>query len=101
MVAMGKWKGRIGAALVVVVVWMMLGGSPEPAATAAQVVEEKIYTYGNDWLDAGREGTRSLDVDLPAEALKAQKLKEIRLERALGLEDVQAGNLHATDAGVQ
>jgi hypothetical protein len=101
MAAMWKWKWRIGVALVAVVVWMMLGRSHEPAATAAQVVEDKTYTYGNDRLDPGQDATQSLAVDLPAEALKAQKLKEIRLERALGLEDVQAGNFHATDAGVQ
>jgi uncharacterized membrane protein YeaQ/YmgE (transglycosylase-associated protein family) len=42
----------------------------------------KFATYGNDRLDPGQEATQSLDVDFPAEALKAQKLKEIRLELA-------------------
>ena len=44
MAVMWKWKWWIGAALVAVVVWMMLGRSPEPAATAAQAVEDKTYT---------------------------------------------------------
>ena len=33
-----------------------------------------------DRLNPGEEATRSLDVDFPADALKAKKLKEIRLE---------------------
>jgi hypothetical protein len=43
MAARWKWKWWIGAALVVVVAWMMLGLSHERAATAAQVVEDKTY----------------------------------------------------------
>jgi uncharacterized membrane protein YeaQ/YmgE (transglycosylase-associated protein family)/uncharacterized protein with FMN-binding domain len=39
-------------------------------------------TYGTDRLDPGQEAIQTLDVDFPAEALKAQKLKEIRLELA-------------------
>ena len=42
----------------------------------------KFATYGTDRLDPGQESTQSLDVDFPAEALKAKKLKEIRLELA-------------------
>jgi len=42
----------------------------------------KFQTYGSDRLDPGQEATQSLDVDFPAEALKAKKLKEIRLELA-------------------
>jgi hypothetical protein len=42
----------------------------------------KFQTYGNDRLDPGQEATQSLDVDFPAEALKVQRLKEIRLELA-------------------
>jgi hypothetical protein len=41
-----------------------------------------LSTYGSDRLDPGQETTQSLDVDFPAEALKAKKLKEIRLELA-------------------
>ena len=40
----------------------------------------KFATYGAERLDPGQEATQSLDVDFPAEALKAKKLKEIRLE---------------------
>ena len=42
----------------------------------------KFATYGSDRLDPGQEATQSLDVDFPAEALKAKRLKEIRLELA-------------------
>ena len=40
----------------------------------------RFASYGNDRLDPGQEATESLDVDFPAEALKAEKLKAIRLE---------------------
>jgi uncharacterized membrane protein YeaQ/YmgE (transglycosylase-associated protein family) len=161
------WRWGLGAALVAVVGWMVLGPAPQPAATAA-VIEDKTYTvtpaamkvkagivtgevtemqvterveqisgrvvsaakltaklvlknssanqtvrlvtgtiqyidvqgqpikleesrtaptvkfatYNSDRLDPGQEATQSLDVDFPAEALKAKKLKEIRLELA-------------------
>lgn len=39
-------------------------------------------TYGSDRLDPGQAATQSLDADFPAEALKAKKLSEIRLEIA-------------------
>ncbi len=167
MAALWKWKWWIGAAVVAAVVWMVLGRSPQPTATAA-VIEDKTYavtpaamkvkagivtgdvtdmkvterveqgsgnvvspakltakvvlknsstnqtvrlvagkiqyidaqgqpikleetrteptlkfaTYGSERLDPGQEATQSLDVDFPAEALKAKKLKEIRLELA-------------------
>jgi hypothetical protein len=167
MAFMWKWKWWIGAGLAVVVVWMMLGRSQQPVATAA-VVEDKTYsvtpaamkvkagivtgeitelkvterveqgtgrvvspakltakvvlkngsanqtvrlvtgkiqyidaqgqpikleeartepalkfsTYNAERLDPGQEATQSLDVDFPAEALKAKRLKEIRLELA-------------------
>jgi hypothetical protein len=42
----------------------------------------RFSTYGSDRLDPGQEATQLLDVDFPAEALKAKKLKEIRLELA-------------------
>lgn len=42
----------------------------------------KFATYGSDRLDPGQEALQSLDVDFPAEALKAGTLKEIRLELA-------------------
>jgi uncharacterized membrane protein YeaQ/YmgE (transglycosylase-associated protein family) len=162
------WRWGLGAALVAAVVWMTLGPSVQPSATAAAVIEDKTYavtpaamkvkagivtgevtdmkvterveqgsgrvvspakltanlvlknssgnqtvrlvagkiqyidaggqpikledmrteptlrfaTYGTDRLDPGQEATQSLDVDFPAEALKAKRLKEIRLELA-------------------
>ena len=42
----------------------------------------KFARYGAEWLDPGQETTESMDVDFPAEALKAKKLKEIRLQLA-------------------
>jgi uncharacterized membrane protein YeaQ/YmgE (transglycosylase-associated protein family) len=42
----------------------------------------KFATYGTERLDPGQEATQSVDVEFPAEALKAKKLKEIRLELA-------------------
>jgi hypothetical protein len=42
----------------------------------------KFATYGAETLDPGKDATQSLNVDFPAEALKAKKLKEIRLEFA-------------------
>jgi uncharacterized membrane protein YeaQ/YmgE (transglycosylase-associated protein family) len=42
----------------------------------------KFATSGSERLDPGQEATQSLDVEFPAEALKAKKLKEIRFEFA-------------------
>ena len=42
----------------------------------------KFARYGAEWLDPVKETAESLDVDFPAEALKAKKLKEIRLQLA-------------------
>jgi hypothetical protein len=42
----------------------------------------RFATYGSERLDPGQDATQSMDVDFPAEALKAKKLKEIRLELA-------------------
>ena len=39
----------------------------------------KFATYGSERLDPGQEATQTLDVEFPAEALKARRLKEIRL----------------------
>jgi len=39
---MWRWKWWIGAAFVAAVIWMSLGGSPQPAATAA-VIEDRTY----------------------------------------------------------
>ena len=42
----------------------------------------KFATYGSERLDPGQDATQSVDVDFPAEALKAKKLREIRLDLA-------------------
>lgn len=40
----------------------------------------RFATYGNERLDPGQEALHSLDVEFPTEALKANRLKDIRLE---------------------
>lgn len=51
-------------------------------ATRAEPIV-RFATYGSaERLDPGEDATQSLDVDFPVEALKAKKLKEIRLELA-------------------
>ena len=42
----------------------------------------KFASFGSDRLDPGQEATESLDVDFPADALTAKKLKEIQLDLA-------------------
>jgi len=42
----------------------------------------KFTTYGNERLDPGQDACQVLDVEFPVEALKANRLKEIRLELA-------------------
>ena len=48
---------------------------------------EFIFKFANmsnsvDWLDLGQDLTQTIDVDFPAGALTASKLKEIRIELA-------------------
>jgi hypothetical protein len=57
-------------------------GQPIPVGEGRTEPLLKLATYGAETLDPGQEATQSLDVDFPAEALKAKKLKEIRLELA-------------------
>jgi uncharacterized membrane protein YeaQ/YmgE (transglycosylase-associated protein family) len=58
-------------------------GQPIKLEEARTEPSLKLSAYGStDRLDPGQETTQSLDVDFPAEALKANKLKEIRLELA-------------------
>jgi hypothetical protein len=42
----------------------------------------KFASYGSDRLDPGQEASQAVEVEFPVEALKAKKLKEIRLELA-------------------
>jgi hypothetical protein len=57
-------------------------GQPIKLEAARTEPTLKFATYGSERLDPGQDATESLDVEFPAEALKAQKLKEIRLELA-------------------
>jgi len=57
-------------------------GQPIKLAEAQTEPTLKFATYGAETLDPGKDASQSLDVDFPAEALKAKKLKEIRLEIA-------------------
>jgi hypothetical protein len=42
----------------------------------------KFTAYNNERLDPGQDASQSVDVEFPAQALKAKKLTEIRLELA-------------------
>jgi hypothetical protein len=64
------------------ILYIDAGGQPIKLEDMRTEPTLKFATYGNDRLDPGQEATQSLDVDFPAEALKAKKLKEIRLELA-------------------
>jgi hypothetical protein len=57
-------------------------GQPIKVSQAQTEPTIKFATYGAEQLGPGQDATQSLDVDFPAEALKAKKLKEIRLELA-------------------
>src|SRR6059036_294390 len=57
-------------------------GQPIKLEDARSEPTLKFAGYGTERLDPGQEATQSLDVEFPAEALKAKRLKEIRLEFA-------------------
>lgn len=57
-------------------------GQPIKLEDARTEPTVKFASSSTDRLDPGQETTESLDVDFPAEALKAARLKEIRLELA-------------------
>src|SRR3989442_1614092 len=57
-------------------------GQPIKLEDARSEPTLKFATYGSERLDPGQEAIQSLDVEFPAEALKAKRLKEIRLEFA-------------------
>ncbi len=57
-------------------------GQPIELEAARTEPALRFSTYGSERLDPGQEATQSLDVEFPAEALKAKRLKEIRLELA-------------------
>jgi hypothetical protein len=55
-------------------------GQPIKLAEAQTEPTIKFATYGAETLDPGKDASQFMDVDFPAEALMAKKLKEIRLE---------------------
>ena len=57
-------------------------GQPIKLEEARSEPTLKFATYGSEVLDRGQEATQSLEVEFHAEALKAKRLKEIRLELA-------------------
>ena len=57
-------------------------GQPIKLEEARTEPTVKFATYGKEQLDPGQDATQSLDVEFPAEALKAKKLREIHLELA-------------------
>jgi uncharacterized membrane protein YeaQ/YmgE (transglycosylase-associated protein family) len=57
-------------------------GQPITVEDARTEPTVKFASSSNDRLDPGQEATEAMDVDFPAEALKAARLKEIRLELA-------------------
>jgi len=64
------------------ILYIDVQGQPIKLEEARTEPTIKFATYGAETLDPGKEATQSLNVDFPAEALKAKKLKEIRLELA-------------------
>lgn len=57
-------------------------GQPMKLEDARAEPALRFSAYGGDRLDPEQEVAQSLDVELPAEALKAKRLKEIRIELA-------------------
>src|SRR5512145_1435729 len=59
-----------------------LDGQGQPIKLEDTRIEPPLgfFTHGGYRLDPGQEATRSLSVNFPVAALKAQKLREIRLE---------------------
>ena len=55
-------------------------GQPIKLEAARTEPTLKFNAYGSEMLDPGKESTQTVDVEFPAEALKAKMLKEIRLE---------------------
>jgi hypothetical protein len=62
------------------ILYLDVQGHPIKLEEARTEPALKFSDYGSERLDPGQEATQSLEVDFPAEALKAKKLKEIRLE---------------------
>src|SRR2546425_4983375 len=57
-------------------------GRPIALEAARSEPSLRFSAYSSERLDPGQDATQSLDVEFPAEALKAKRLKEIRLDLA-------------------
>jgi len=64
--------------------FLFIDAQGQPIKLEAARIEPivRFATDGNERLDPGQDMTQALDVEFPVEALKAKKLKEIRLELA-------------------
>jgi hypothetical protein len=63
------------------ILYIGAGGQPIKMEESRTAPALRFATYGNaERLDPGQDATQLFDVAFPAEALKAKKLKEIRLE---------------------
>jgi hypothetical protein len=62
--------------------FMDVHGQPIKLEAARTETIVKFSQAGDERLDPGQSTTRSIDVEFPVEALKAERLKEIRLELA-------------------
>lgn len=59
-----------------------IGTQGQPIKLEDSRTEPTLKFGGGDLLDPGQQASQPLEVEFPAEALKAKKLKEIRLELA-------------------
>ena len=64
------------------ILYMDAQGRPIKLEEARSEPVVKFTAYNNERLDPGQDATQSVEVDFPAQALKAKVLKEIRLELA-------------------
>jgi hypothetical protein len=61
-------------------VYLDTNGQPIKVEEARTEPVIRFTSVGSSQLDPGQDATQSIDVDFPAEALKARKLKEIRVD---------------------
>jgi hypothetical protein len=61
-------------------VYIDMQGRPIKVEEARTEPTIRFTSVSSSQLDPGQDASQSIDVDFPAEALKAKKLKEIRLD---------------------
>jgi hypothetical protein len=61
-------------------VYLDMNGQPIKVEEARTEPVIRFTSVSSSQLDPGQDATQSIDVDFPAEALKARKLKEIRID---------------------